>query len=729
MHRLLWIGLALAAALPATAAAPPGREPAHWAFVKPRRPAVPGVSSARAHNAIDSFLLARLRGSGLSFSPPADRRTLLRRLSFDLTGLPPTPEEVAIFVTDRRNDAYERVVERLLASPHHGERWAQHWLDVARYAETSGYESDRERPQAWRYRDWVVAALNADLPYDRFVTLQLGGDLLARAKQGPDLLVAAGFNRCGPIHLTSGNLDPVEYRNELLTEMTAGVGWAFLGLTVNCARCHDHKFDPLSQKDYYRLEAFFSQTRPHEAGLGGGSVARYLTRMGEMRAKLAPVRQRLAALEAPYNVRIRAQKHAKLEPRYQAALAVAAGKRTPEQRTLAAQAETLLKVSWDELVAALPAADRERRAALRRQMHALEAQAPPPPPRAWTLAEGEGPPASYVLRRGNPHRKGARVEPGFPAAVLPGRAVPNNRLGLAAWLTRPDHPLTARVMVNRLWQHHFGAGLVRTPNDFGRRGDRPSHPELLDYLALELVRSGWSLKHVHRLIVLSAAYRQASRDAGPGKRADPANRLLWRMNRRRLDGEALRDAVLAVTGELTAWVGGPRVRVPLEPEVYELIFTEGEPDNLWPVTPDVREHSRRALYLFNKRNVRLPLLETFDQPDTLTSCPVRAVTTSAPQALLLLNGPFLHARARALAGRLAREAGDDPARQVRRAYEAALGRPPRAGEVRTALAFLAAQTALLRGARGPGGAGAAKEAALADFCLAMLNRNAFVYVD
>jgi hypothetical protein len=695
-------------------------------------------------NPIDAFILARLDAAGLRLSPETDRATLLRRVTIDLTGLPPTPAEQEAFLADSRPDAYARVVDRLLASPHHGERWAQHWLDVARFAETNGYEGDAERSQAWRYRDWVVRALNDDLPYDRFVTEQLAGDLLAKGR--PDaagLLIAAGFNRCGPIHQVSGNVDPLEIRHELLTEMTGGVGSAFLGLTMTCARCHDHKFDPIAQSDYYRLEAFFSAAKPREADLAGPvAVASYGRKVAVLQAKIVPLRKQASAIEAPYRKKLRAAKEAKLEAPYRTALAVDPSKRTPEQRKLAGQAETLIKVTWDEVVEALSPDDRDRRAELRRHIHALEAQSPPAPARAWTLAEGPEPLAAHILKRGDPHRKAKRVEPGVPAwlggATTP---APANRIGLARWLTSSRHPLTARVIVNRLWQHHMGQGLVRTPNDFGLRGDRPSHPELLDWLATELVESGWSLKHIHRLIVLSSAYHQSSRpEDARGKRIDPDNRLLWHMNRRRLEGESLRDAVLAVSGELTPWLAGPMVRVPLEPEVYDLIFTEGEPDGLWPITPDVRQHTRRSLYLFNKRNVRLPMLEAFDQPDTLTSCPVRPVSTFAPQALILLNGPFMQGQARALAGRLWREMGSDGTKQVERAYRLALGRPPRPVEVTMALAFLDEQTDLLRRrlrARRtvalpegvPADADPARAAALADFCLALLNRNAFVHVD
>jgi hypothetical protein len=752
--------LAALALPPVAAAAEPAPRP-HWAFQPPTRPDLPTVRGREwVRTPVDVFILARLERAGRRPAPPADRLMLLRRVTFDLTGLPPTPEEQEAFLRDGSPGAYERVVERLLASPHYGERWAQHWLDVARYAETNGYEGDAERPQAWRYRDYVVRALNDDKPYDRFVTEQLAGDLLARTADGParkaELLVAAGFNRCGPVHQVGGNVDPAVLRQEVLTEMTSAVGAAFLGLTVGCARCHDHKSDPIPQADYYRLQAFFSAAKPREVDLATPAErADFERRAKELNAALAPLRRELSALEAPYKERLREAKKAKLEPAYREALAAEPKKRTPEQKRLAADAEVLLKVTWDEVVAALSPADRDRRAALRRRIHELEAHKPAAPAQAWTLADGGGPLGAHVLKRGNPHNEGARVGPDVPRALRRAAkdtaGAPRDRVELARWLTRPDHPLTARVIVNRLWQHHFGRGLVRTPNDFGARGEPPTHPELLDWLAAELVRGGWSLKHLHRLMVLSNTYRQSSRNGewgmGNGESSapapanarpsssiphspfrtphsvDPDNRLLSRMNRRRLGGEALRDNALAVSGELDRRLGGPMVRVPLEPEVYELIFTEGEPDGLWPVTPDARAHARRSLYLFNKRNVRLPLLEAFDQPDTLTSCPVRPVSTYAPQALILLNGPFMQGRAKAFAARLACAAGPAAAERVGRAYRLALGRPPKPAELRLALDFLAGQAKLLRGRPD------AEAAALTDFCLALLNCNEFLYVE
>ena len=718
------------------AVAPP--TPTHWAFRPPSRPAPPAVRDhARVRTPIDRFVLARLEAAGLGLSPEAGRAVLLRRATFDLLGLPPTPEEIDAFAADTRADAYERVVDRLLADPRHGERWAQHWLDVARYAETNGYEADGERQQAWRYRDWVVSSLNADLPYDRFLTDQIAGDLL-----GKDSLVAVGFNRCGPIHKVSGNVDPLEARHELLNEMTTGLGATFLGLTLGCARCHDHKFDPTSQADYFRFEAFFSAARVMEVDLAAPAERlRHTSDLALIESKIIPIRNQVAAIESPYREKIRAEKLAKLPAEVRAAFAVDSAKRTPAQQKLAAEFGQLLKVTWDEVVDALSEPDRRKRTALRDRMHALRADAPAPPARAWSLEEGKEPLLAHVLRRGDIHKRGPRVEPGYPAFLGVAGPGPNNRLGLARWLTRPGHPLTARVIVNRLWQHHFGKGIVRTPNDFGLRADAPTHPELLDWLAVELVESGWSLKHIHRLIVLSSAYRQSGKAPGlGGGTVDPDNRLLWHMPRRRLDAESLRDSVLAASGGLTPKMGGPMVRVPLEPEVYDLIFTEDEPDGLWPVTRDIREHTRRSLYLFNKRTVRLPMLESFDQPDTLTSCAVRPVSTFAPQALILLNSPFMHQQAGAFAVRLMGEAGDDAKAQVTRAYRLALGRSPSKAEMDLSLAFLADQSELLRGrlrARKtvalpeaiPEGADPAKVAALADLCLALLNRNAFVHVD
>jgi hypothetical protein len=680
-------------------------------------------------NVIDAFLLAKLQERGWSYAPEADRVTLLRRLSYDLLGLPPSPEEVAAFVADPRPDAYERQVERMLASPHHGERWAMHWLDVARYAESNGYELDGERPQAWRYRDWVVQALNSNIPYDRFLKSQMAGDLLG--KDDPEGLIAAGFHRCGPIHQVGGNVDPKEVRHELLTEMVSGFTAAFLGLTVRCAACHDHKFDPIAQAEYYQFEAFFSRVKTAEIPLATPAErSAHAKAMAVHQAQRTGIRLQIEAIDGPYRTRLREAKLAKLPADVRAAFA--AKDRTPQQKKLVADFNPVVKVTWEEVLPVLRAEDRERRVALRAELYEVNRRAPLPPAAAWSLTDSPGERKTPILKRGDYRRPGREVLPGVPA-VLPQPTKPLiDRRDLADWFTRSDHPLTARVMVNRLWQHHFGRGIVATPNDFGTRGDAPSHPELLDWLAVEFIESGWDIKHVHRLMVLSQAYRQTSRL--PAKDTDPDNRLLSRMNRRRLEGETLRDAQLAVSGQLTPWLGGPMVRIPLEPEVYDLIFTEDEPDGLWPVDVDERQHTRRSLYLFNKRNVRQPMFEAFDQPDTLSSCPVRPVSTFAPQALILLNGPQTNQAARALARRIYHE--KDP---IDRLYRLTLGRAPTATEAATAARFLDEQAAHLQGelrARRPvllpgdlPDSDPARLAALADLCLAMLNRTAFVYVE
>jgi hypothetical protein len=714
----------------------------HWAFQRPKRPTLPLVRRQDwVRTPIDTFILARLEQEGLSPAPECDRLTWLRRVTFDLTGLPPTLEEQADFVQDQSATAYERVVERLLASPHYGERWAQHWLDLVRFAETNGFELDGDRPHAWRYRDYVVRSFNADKPYDQFIREQVAGDLMTRQWQAQairsplqmlligsffvprpdpwllpphiqDWLIATGLHRCGPVHMVAGNLDPQQVRHEVLTEMVTGLGSAVLGLTVGCARCHDHKFDPISQGDYYRLEAFFAGTKFHEFQLADyREIADYRKRVEALEQQIKPLQAKVTGLDEPHRQRLVAKKKASLEPRYREALDTPAAQRTPEQKKLAEHAEILIRVSWDEILADLSPEERFQRQQWRNEIHRLTAQLPPPPARAWGVTEQATPPPTHILRRGDWREKWTPVNPGYFRILITEGAPPaRDRVDLAAWLTRPDHPLTARVWVNRLWQYHFGRGLVSTSGDFGLRGERPSHPELLDWLATELVRREWSTKEMHRLMVLSATYRQQS------YRSDavnvPDNRLLTRMNRRRLDGETIRDAMLVIAGNWNRSVGGPRVLVPLEPEVYELIFTEGEPDGLWLPTPDPRQYGRRSLYLYRKRNVRYPLLEAFDQPDTVNPCPQRSVSTFAPQALILMNSPFSRQQSRIFAERISRIT--DPVERLSRAFQEALGRQPRADEIRQIKEFLSCQPSV---------------EVLSDFCLTLFNLNEFVYID
>jgi hypothetical protein len=717
----------------------------HWAYKPRATSAVPSVKDGSwPSTPVDPFILAALEKAGLQPSAPADKLTLLRRVTFDLVGLTPTPEEIDDFLKDRSPLAFARVVERLLDSPLYGERWAQHWLDVVRYGESNGYELDAERTHAWHYRDYVIRALNGDLPFDRFVKEQIAGDLAAKGRptrEAADLLIASGFQRCGPIHLVSGNTDPDVNRQEYLTETTTGVALTFLGQTIACARCHNHKFDPISQADYYRLQGFFTGTKPTEIEFASDAEKKEFERQTKIiQDQIAPLQKKIRDLETPYRAQLTKQKKERLDSVYKQALAVPADKRTPEQKKLAADAALMVKFLWDELVGALSPEDRKTRADWRAQVHELERRLPPPPAHAWSVKEDESPPATQILVRGDPKRKGETVLAAVPRVLAEPAAGARKKLDrrdLAEWLAKQGNPLTARVLVNRLWQHHFGRGLVATPNDFGTRGARPSHPELLDWLAEAFVRSGWSIKHMHRMLLLSSAYAQSSRPAedAPGRRVDPENRLVWHMNRQRLECESLRDHALAASGDLYQRMEGPMIRVPIEQEVYDLIFSEQEPDGLWPVTPDGREHGRRSIYLFAKRNVRLPMMEAFDRPDALTSCAVRPVSTFAPQALIMLNGPFMNDQAHAFANRLRRECGSDTGALVRRAYLLALGRPPTPQEIEQAKKFMAHQVETLASEANAGKAitehmsTIIAAAALADFCLALLNCNEFLYVN
>lgn len=722
----------------------------HWSFQPPKRPPIPTVKHGGwIRTPVDAFVLAKLETAGLIPSPPAEKLALLRRVHLDLVGLPPSPEEQEAYIADSSPAAFEKVVDRLLTSPHYGERWAQHWLDAVRFAESNGYEADSDRPHAWRYRDYVARSFNADKPYDRFITEQMAGDELAAGKDprsAAELLIATGLHRCGAVHLITGNIDPEIVRQEVLTEYVQGIGAAVLGLTMNCARCHDHKFDPISQGDYYRLEAFFAAAKFKEIDLATADEKKaHATQVSELEAQIKPLRAAVEAIDAPHRKLIQEAKKAKLEAVYRDALAVEPKKRSKEQQQLAKDAEPLIKVTWDEIVAALSPEERAKREALRAKQHELQAKLPAPTAAAWCVADDGKPPPTHVLRRGEVKKKGAVVEPNYPR-VLVSRDAPAvrekrlTRTDLANWIMQPDNPLTARVFVNRIWQHHFGRGIVNTPNDFGLRGEPPTHPELLDWLATEFVANGWQLKPIHRMIVLSNSYRQASnvKPSEQAKQVDPENRLLWRMNRRRLDGETIRDCMLAAAGTLNRQVGGTSVRVPLEPEVYDLIFTEGEPDGLWNVTPDSVQHTRRSLYLLAKRNVRLPMLEAFDQPDRLSPCADRAVSTFAPQALIQMNGPFAQQQSRAMSASLLLECGTDVDKQIIQAYRRAFSRAPSGDEVRMAKEFLkgqaelAAERLLARLPAGvpdglPANVDAAHSVALADFCLALFNANEFVH--
>ena len=733
----------------------------YWAFVPPVKSEVPKITGYK--NPIDAFIVAELNKKELTLSPPADKATLLRRVTFDLTGLPPTPEEIKTFLTDKSPDAYEQIVDKLLASPRYGERWAQHWLDVVRFGETNGFELDADRPQAWRYRDYVVNAFNNDKPYDQFIQEQIAGDEIA-----PDNFeahVATGFLRAGPQHIVSGNLDKAELRQEYLTETMLGLGSGIMGLTVGCARCHDHKFDPILQSDFYKLQAFFaaSDNVDYDNSSEDNKETYKLSRQ-PFEEKLKAIKSQLSDLEKPFIEQLKAEKKSKLEPKYLEALETPKDHRTPEQKEIAKYAEAKLEVKYEELLLALPEAVKNSRAALRRKRHDLDWEAPTPLPKALAVIDKLDPvPAAYIFKGGEVHSPIREVKPQFPKVLLPvnsrdeaeffatGKST-GRRTALAKWLTSPENPLTARVMVNRLWQHHFGRGLVTTLNDFGRNGSGVTNQALLDWLAVEfssqlVVRSSqleqektanFSLKAMHKLMVTSKTYQQSSASDPVKAKIDPENKLLWRANRQRLEAESLRDSILASSGLLNEQRGGEAIRVPMEPEVVETIFTEYEPDNLWPVHPDKKQHTRRSLYLLRKRNVKLPMLVAFDTPDLQSVCGARNVSVHSLQALTLMNSDFMQEQSKALAARILREAKTTTTR-LTRLYELTLGRAPRAEEIKAAATFLKEQSAILKARNTQGeeiviindllvNIDPITAAAWVDLCLATLNLNEFVYV-
>jgi len=625
-----------------------------WAFQPPRKAALPPVNDKTwVGNSMDRFILNRLEQNSLHPSAPATPRELIRRVYFDMLGLPPSPLDIDAFLADDSSDAYERLVDRLLENHHYGEKWAQHWLDVIRFSESEGFEYDRHLPGAWRFRDFVIQSLNEDKPFDRFLREQIAGDEMQPVTN--DRLIAAGFHRFGPVRRNAGNPEVAFSRNEVLTERTDIIGTAFLGLTIGCARCHDHKFDPITQEDYYSLQAFLAATYEHNEIIASPQEKdRWLS-------ESKPIQQRIEEVEKKVN-----------------------------------------------------SAQGVERRRLRRALQKLKSQLPPAPTTATTIKNDEATRTTiHVLKRGSWEQQGDRVRMRFPR-VLASQNTPelpadtsHPRTKLADWLASPENPLTARVIVNRLWLYHFSNGLVNTPNDFGQNGERPSHPDLLDFLALHLIENGWRLKSLHRMILLSNTYRQSSRTP-PSQHAlatDPENRLLWRFNRRRLMAEELRDAMLAVSGRLNTKMFGESIVLPVDQELMDLLY---KPDQ-WQVTKDRREHDRRSVYLIAKRNLRLPFMESFDQPTLQNSCARRESSTHAPQALELLNGSISNELADAFAKRLVREVGADPARTVERAWLLATGGPPNDGQAKLAQEFL-------------------NEQPLREFALAVFNLNEFLYV-
>ena len=670
----------------------------HWAFQPLQRPEPPKVSSA-THNPIDQFILARLEKAALSLSPAATKEQLIRRVSFDLIGLPPTPEEIDSFVNDRSSNAYERLIDRLLASPRYGERWGRHWLDLARFAESDGFEHDAVRPHAWRYRDYVVRSFNADKPYDQFIREQLAGDELW--PDNPEAVIATGFNLLGPDMVDSS--DQVQRRHNTLNDMTDTTALVFLGLTAGCARCHDHKFEPFSQRDYYGLQAFFTPARFHPEKPVPTPEAQRAFDEAMREFNEQPKVRELAEIEAPLREKIFSRKVAKLSREAQMAHQTAPAERTVEQANLVLETADKVVVSEQDLAAEFKGDEKAKWKELLAEVKKLPR--PPPLPKAMALANATPAKKTFILYRGEYSQPGEEVLASFPAVLRKDsddEAVPEGqyRTRLANWIASERNPLTARVMVNRIWQHHFGRGLVETPSDFGTHGQQPTHPELLDWLASEFMARGWSIKRMHKLMLMSATYQQSS--AGPPNKIDPDNRLYGRMNRLRLEGEVIRDTLLAVSGRMNLEMEGPGVFPPIPKELFQ--GAAG-----WTPSADPQDHSRRSIYIFARRNLRFPFLEVFDAPDNNLSCPVRERSTTAPQALTLLNADEVLAAAKFTAARLGRVSAS-PEKQVTRAYRLALGRSPSARELSLSRGFLG-------------------QYPLEEFCRALFNLNDFVYIE
>jgi hypothetical protein len=679
---------------------------------------------------VDAFIRKELERRELSPAPPAEKLALLRRASFDLLGLPPLPGEAEAFLSDDSPEAYEKLVERLLASPRYGERWGRHWLDLVRFAESDGYERDGAKPNAWRYRDYVVRSFNEDQPYDRFITEQLAGDELDQPTT--DSLIATGFYRLGSWDDEPD--DKEEARYDELDDVVRTTGSAFLGLTVNCARCHDHKFDAIPQRDYYRLLAFFSGLKhSNEVPLvPAAEVEAHRAALAAADAKVKELEGEIAGLVEPARTRIFQEKLARLPAKLREAQALPADRRSGEEKADAEKAQKQAAPTAEELEQALDAEPKEKRSGLKRRIEEINRGRPRPYPMALGVVEdGPSAPPTHLLVRGNAHQRGEEVAPGYlsllttanPAiASRAGARTSFRRRALAEWIADPRNPLTARVMVNRVWQFHFGRGIVRSPSDFGAMGDPPTHPALLDWLARELIEGGWRLKPLHRLIMTSSTYRTSSRCEGRGAEVDPQNDLFWRADLRRIEAEAIRDAVLSTSGRLNLKMGGPSVFPPIPAQV---LHGQSRPGDGWGKS-EPSESSRRSVYVFVKRSLPLPILEVFDSADTGQTCSRRNVTTIAPQALSMLNSEFLAGESRSFAERVLREAGSDPRAQVERAYRLALARAPSPSEAGTAAALLARQREL---ASGPGGPEEAERVALSSLCLVILNLNEFLYLD
>ncbi len=646
----------------------------HWAFLLPVRPSLPEVKDKRwVRNEIDRFILARLEKEGLRPSPEADRITLIRRLSLDLLGLPPTLQEVDAFLADTRPDAYERLVDRLLKSPHYGERWGRHWLDLARYADSNGYSIDAPR-EIWKYRDWVIEALNRDLPFDQFVIEQIAGDMLPNATLPQK--IATGFHRNTPLN-EEGGIDKEQFRIDAVADRVNTTGTVFLGLTLGCARCHDHKYDPISQQEYYQTFAFFNNADEPLLELG---TPEEVAKRHAIRPQLQVLEQELQQALTQWLEKLSEDQRRKIGPEIFTIVNLGPEQRDERQKQILAEFLMSQDVGLRERVITI------------RELKERE----PKFPTTLVMQELPTPRETYVHIGGDFTRKGARVTPGVLHVLHPLSPLEKpNRLGLARWLVDPKNPLTARVTMNRSWQEYFGKGLVETENDFGTQGALPSNPELLDWLATEFVARGWSQKAMHRLIVTSATYRQSSKNRPELAERDPYNRLLARQARVRLDAEIIRDSALTASGLLNRKVGGPSV-FPPQPEG---VFRFTQIPRVW--TPSVGpDRYRRGVYIYFWRSAAHPALVVFDAPDAIATCTRRLRSNTPLQALTLLNGEAFVELAQGLATRVLKEAPPSDAERIRYAFRLCLARLPAPAEEEQLERFLHQQLEEFRKAPG-----------------------------
>ncbi|MBC8352502.1 MAG: PSD1 domain-containing protein [Planctomycetes bacterium] len=686
-----------------------------WSFQEVSRPAIPKVNDQSwVRTPIDAFVLNGLDEAGLRPVPPATKTALLRRAYYDLTGLPPSPEEVQSFLSDDAPDAFERVVDRLLESPHYGERWGRHWLDLVRYAETNSYERDGDKPHVWRYRDYVIRSFNADKPYDQFVKEQIAGDELDKVTS--ESIIATGYYRLG-----IWQDEPVDPKQELfedLDDFVRTTGEVYLGLSVGCARCHDHKLDPIPQADYYRMLAFFRNVqrfgaRSHESVLAASVRTLGTDDAVELHDRL--IREHKEATDTNRRELNKLDRSIKAD-----LVGVENDEWKAEQARIAIAKTRIGKLLTQE--------DFDRYVALTAARDKLRAFRPPGNEEALCVKEhGRTAPPTHILIRGSAHAPGDVVQPGFlsvlsppePKIDLPTEKINSTgrRLALANWLASQDNPLTARVMVNRIWHYHFGRGIVRSTSDFGFQGIAPTHPELLDWLAAEFMAGEWRVKRLHKLIMLSNTYQMSSQPNEQALAKDPINNLMWRFDMRRLSAEEVRDSILAVNGSLNREkMFGPSIFVPIPQEV---LAGQSRPGAGWGESSP-EDRARRSIYIRIKRSLIVPMMANFDGADTDASCPVRFVTTQPTQALGMLNSKFINEQAEVFAKFLIEQASDSTENQVKLCLRRVTQREPTTKDVERGVELikLLKQKYKLN-----------NEVALRQFCVTALNLNEFMYLD